>query len=396
MSSLKKNLVKQDCSNNKKKFHIPGVKPWGVKLCTLALALGIIFSVVWYVLPRYYAKFYLTRSALSTREQLLKLWNQDEGEGNAYEDSLKLVADEVRWNGHSILLLPGGLGISFTEQRNQGDAFSQGSLNVYFLGAIREGISYWADQENVVFHIPGITDISAQTTQESLRNSLGFTLTPGKKSDVKSRLETLGKDSLHMMASSQIRFKTKDKDGVVITADVPAALFDEYLGQVGDFILDGPLKDMKEWGQMLKDERTQGESRRITFTIDKNMNLNKIEVDGLGYFSMATENNGGLSLDGKAALQGREFAVDSKLFFGNGVEGKRSFQISSLNITTDNGKSSLRLELSGGYQGGKISSGIMEQDKFNTGKEQPEHNSIDDYKEKFLKKISLLGFDLKD
>ena len=181
----------------------------------------------------------MTRSALSTREQLLKLWNQDEGEGNAYEDSLKLVADEVRWNGHSILLLPGGLGISFTEQRSQGDAFSQGSLNVYFLGAIREGISYWADQENVVFHIPGITDISAQTTQESLRNSLGFTLTPGKKSDVKNRLETLGRDSLHMMAGSQIRFKTKDNVGVVITADVPAALFDEYLGQVGDFVSDG-------------------------------------------------------------------------------------------------------------------------------------------------------------
>ena len=199
-----------------------------------------------------------------------------------------------------------------------------------------------------------------------------------------------------MMAGSQIRFKTKDNVGVVITADVPAALFDEYLGQVGDFVSDGPLKDNKEWGQMLKDERTQGESRRITFTIDKSMNLNKIEVDGLGYFSLVTENNGGLSLDGKASLQGREFAVDSKLFFGNGVEGKRSFQISSLNITTDDGKKSLRLELSGGYQGGRISSGIMEQDKFNTGKEQPEHNSIDDYKEKFLKKISLLGFDLKD
>lgn len=396
MNSLKKNLAKQECSNKKKKFQIPGVKPWVIKLCALVLSLGIIFSVVWYVLPMYYAKFYLTRSALSTREQLLKLWNQDEGEGNAYEDSIKLVADEVRWNGHSILLLPGGLGISFTEQRSQGDTFSQGSINVYFLGAIREGISYWADQEKMVFHIPGITEISAQTTQESLKNSLGFTLTPGKKGEVISSLKTLGKDSVHMIAKSQIRFSSRDKNGVILVADVPAALFDSYMGQVGDFLLAGPLKDMKEWGQMLKDERTQGEFRRITFYVTKNMNVNKIEVEGLGALAMLTENNGGLSLDGKASLNGRSFSFDSKLYFGYGVEGKRSFQISSLNITTDNGSSSLQLELSGGYQGGRISSGIMEQDKFNTGMEQSEHNSVEDYKEKFLKKIRLLGFDLKE
>jgi hypothetical protein len=396
MSSLKKNLVKQDCSNKKKKFHIPGVKPWIVKLCALILTLAVAFSVVWYVVPRYYAKFYLTRSALQTKERLLALWNQDEGEGNAYEDHLKLVADEVRWNDHSVLLLPKGLGISFTEQRSESDAFSQGSLNVYFLGAIREGITYWADNENVVFHIPGITKLSARTTQESLKNSLGFTLTPGKKSKIKSDLETIGKDSIHMMAKSQIRFVTKDQNGVVIEANVPAAVFDSFLSEVGDFVLEGPLKDMKEWGQMLKDLKTQGESKRITFTIDKNMNLNKVEVDGLGLFTLAMENNGGLSLSGNVALNDKSFGFDSKLYFGNGVEGKRSFQISSLNIDTNNGRSSLRLELSGGYQGGKISSQTMERDKFDVAKEQTEHNSIDDYKKNFLEKIRLLGFDLEE
>jgi hypothetical protein len=396
MNSLKKNSVKQECSNNKKKLHIPGVKPWVIRLCAVVLTLAIVLCVVWYVVPRYYAKFYLTRSALQTKEGLFTLWNQDEGVGNAYEDHLKLVADEVRWNGHSVLLLPAGLGISFTEQRSEDDGFSQGSLNVYFLGAIREGISYWADNENVVFHIPGITQISAQTTQESLKNSLGFTLTPGKKSKVKNQLETIGKDSIHMMAKSQIRFVSRDKSGVVIEADVPAAVFDSFLNEVGDFVLDGPLKDMKEWGQMLKDDKTQGESKRITISIDKNMNLNKIDVEGLGTFTLTMENNQGISLSGNVSLNERSFAFDSKLYFGYGIEGKRSFQISSLNIDTDNGKSSLRLELSGGYQGGKISSEVMERDKFNAGIEQPEQNGIDSYKENFLKKIRLLGFDMNE
>jgi hypothetical protein len=396
MNSLKKNLVKQESFKKKKGFHIPGVKPWIVKAVAAVLVLAVAFTIAWYVVPMYYAKFYLTRSALKTRDQLVELWNQDEGEGDAYEDALKLVADEVKWNGHSVLLLPGGLGISFTEQRDHQNTFAQGTLNVYFLGAIREGISYWADQDRIVFHIPGITQVTAETTQETLKDTLGITVTPKKKSEVTDRIKTIEKDTIKMMSQSEIHFSKRSEAGVVIDAEIPAAEFDSYLEKIGDYVLEGPLKDMKEWGQMLKDRKTQGQTQKITLAIDKNMNLSEIHVEGLGDVTFGLENNRGLTLTGDVSLNGRDLFVDTKLYFGNGVEGKRSFQIPKLNITYNNGKYSLGLELSGGYQGGKVSSQTMEQDKLVSAEGQPEHDSLNEAKDLFLKKIQLLGFDFEE
>ncbi len=396
MNFLKKNLAKQESFKKKKGFHIPGVKPWVMKAAAAVIAIFVVVSVVWYVVPMYYAKFYLTRSALQTRNRLIKLWDQDEGEGDAYEDSLKLVADEVKWNGHSVLLLPGGLGISFTEQRNQEKTFAQGTLNVYFLGAIREGVSYWADQDRIVFHIPGITDVTAEASQDSLKNNLGITVTPKKKSDAADRITTLEKDTIKMMSQSEVHFSKRSSAGVEINAKVPAAAFDSYLSKIGDHVLEGPLKDMKEWGQMLKDKKTQGETQNITFVIDKNMNLSEVHAEGLGDLALGLENNGGLTFTGSVSLGGKDLSVDTKLYFGNGAEGKRSFQIPQLDVTYNNGKFSLTLELSGGYQGGRISSETLDQGKLVSAESQPEHDSVQEAKDLFLKKIQLLGFDFEE
>ncbi|MFR3729615.1 hypothetical protein [Lacrimispora sp.] len=396
MNFLKKSLVKRESFKKKKGFHIPGVNPWVLKAVSAVLAAAVIFSIVWYVLPVYHAKYYLTRSALQTREHLRKLWDQNEGEGDAYEDYLKLVADEVKWNGHSVLLLPGGLGISFTEQRNQDETFAQGTLNVYFLGAIREGISYWANQDKVVFHIPGITQITAETSQNTLKDTLGIMVTPKKKREAVDRIRTLEKDTIHMMGKSQIRFSKRNSAGVVIEAEIPAAEFDSYLAKIGDYVLEGPLKDMKDWGQMLKDRKTQGETQKVTFVIDKSMNVSEVHVEGLGDLSLGLEGNGGLTFAGSVSLGGKVLSVDTKLYFGNGAEGKRSFQITQLDVTYNNGSFDLILELSGGYQGGRISSGAMEPDKLVSAEGQPEHDSLKEARDLFIKKIRILGFDLKE
>lgn len=99
MNFLKKNSAKQGSCKMEK-----GKKPPGVKR-RLALAGGVVLLLlvlgvmVWHYLPIHYARFYLTRSALQTRGRFVDLWGKDkEGEG-AEEDSLKLIADEVEWNG---------------------------------------------------------------------------------------------------------------------------------------------------------------------------------------------------------------------------------------------------------------------------------------------------------
>ncbi len=396
MNFLKKNLAKQESFKKKKTPHSHGTHPWLLRGAVAVIVLLAAASIVWYVLPMYYAKFYLTRSALQTKERLTKLWDQDEGEGDAYEDFLKLVADEVKWNGHSILLLPGGLGIAFTEQRNQENTFAQGTLNVYFLGAVREGVSYWADEDRMVFYIPGITPAAAVTSQEALKNSLGITVTPKKKSEAANRITTIEKDTIRMMSRSDIRFSKRSGDGVMIDAAVPAAEFDSYLSKLGDYVLEGPLKDMKEWGRMLKDRKTQGDFQKLSFVIDENMNVSEVHAEGLGDFVLGFESNGGVVFTGSISLGGKALSVDTKLYFGNGAEKKRSFQIPRLNVTYDNGKFRLTLELSGGYEGGRISSRDMEQEKLLSAQDQPERDSVQEAKELFIKKIRLLGFDLEE
>lgn len=106
---------------------------WTAAGVLLFLILGIL---AWRCFPEYYARFYLTRSVLQTRGWLMDLWGKDpQGEG-ADEDCLKLAADEVEWNGHSVLVFP----------------------------------------ENAVISVPGITGTSVRTSQESLKGLWDFPL----------------------------------------------------------------------------------------------------------------------------------------------------------------------------------------------------------------------------
>ncbi|WP_143320301.1 hypothetical protein [Clostridium sp. HBUAS56010] len=386
MNSLKKNLAKQGSSKKNRR----------IKVGAALVILAAVLLVIWYKMPVYRAKFYLTRSALETKTKVMKLWQQDEGEGEGYEDSLKLVADEVRWNGHSVLLLPGGLGISFSEQRNHDNTLASGALNVYFLGSIREGITYTADQDHVVFHIPGITEASAQASQDSLENTVGFTVTPQKKSQIHDRIKTIEKDTIKLISQSSIHFSGRKGSAVMIEAEVASEEFDAYLGEIGGYLLEGPLKGMKMWGEMLKERKTPGQFQKITFVIDKSSNLSEVHVEGLLDLAMLLEDHGGLSLKGNADCDGRAFTLDTKLNFGNGEKGKRSFQISRLNITSRNEKFDLDLELSGGYQGGRIPASAMAQNQLDPAGGDPGQDGILHAKNRFLEKVKILGFDLKE
>ncbi|MFV0239336.1 MAG: hypothetical protein ACK5H4_04755, partial [Lacrimispora sphenoides] len=175
----------------------PGIRrrlAWAGGVVLLLIVLGVW---VWNYLPIHYARFYLTRSALQTRGRLMDLWGKDkEGEG-AEEDSLKLIADEVDWNGHSVLILPGGFGINWKEQRDEKHTFSQGSLDVYFLGAIRDGVHYWADRDNALISIPGIKGPTIRTSQDTLKEVIGFSIVPEERDHLRDQLKTLKKDTVH-------------------------------------------------------------------------------------------------------------------------------------------------------------------------------------------------------
>jgi len=324
---------------------------------------------------------------------LMELWGKDQGEGEAYEEALKLVADEVEWNGHSILVLPGGLGISWKELRDEKNTFSQGRLDVYFLGAIREGIHYWADQENVVFLIPGITGASVTTTQDTLKEVMGFSIVPEKKNWLKDDFEDLKKDTINMIRQSRIEFTSRNKSGVTLRACIPAGLFDSYLSKTGDLLEGSSAKDMKEWGRMLKERKTEGEVQEVLFSIDKNLNITEVRVDGLGDMTLGLKSNGGVVIGGSLMLDQREILVDSKIYFGNGQEGTRAFQIPELNITYHNEKFRLGLKLSGGYEGGKVSSEALEYGKLSGAGEGLADNGLQEAKDSFLQKIQELGFD---
>ncbi|MFT4005123.1 MAG: hypothetical protein QM683_05580 [Lacrimispora sp.] len=385
MNFLKKSSAKRESFKKRKGLF---------RICGVLLLLAILAGLAWHYVPMYYARFYLTRAALQTRGKLVGLWGKDQGEGDAYEEALKLVADEVEWNGRSILVLPGGLGISWKEQRDEKNTYAQGSLDVYFLGSIREGIHYMADQEKVVFRIPGITEAPISTTQDTLKEVMGFSIVPQKKEQIESDMETLKKDAIAMMMESRIDFAGRDKTGVEIKARIPASLFDNYLKEAGEMLGDGPTKDLKEWGQLLKERRTDSEAQEVLFTVDKTLNITGIHVEGLGDAALGFESNGGLAMGGSLLLDGREVLVDSKVYFGNGQEGKRSFQISKLNITYHKENLQLGLELSGGYEGGKISSEALESGTL-AGKETgPGDGGLKAARDTFLKKIGNLGFDL--
>lgn len=396
MNFLKKNSARRGSCKKENGKKVLRIRPWMVRTAGAVLLLAVLGTLAWYYLPVHYARFYLTRSALQTRGRLMELWGKDQGEGKAYEDALKLVADEVEWNGHSILVLPGGLGISWKELRDEKNTFSQGSLDVYFLGAIREGIHYWADEENVVFLIPGITGASVTTTQDTLKEVMGFSIVPEKKNRLKDDFEDLKKDAINMIRQSRIEFTSRDKSGVKLRAGIPAGLFDSYLSKIGDLLEGGSAKDMKEWGFMLKEHKTEGEVQEVLFSIDKNLNITEVRVEGLGDMTLGLKSNGGVIIGGSVMLDQREILLDSKIYFGNGQEGKRTFQIPELNITYHNEKFRLGLKLSGGYEGGKLSSEALEYEKLSGAEEVPPDNGLQEAKDSFLQKIQKLGFDLNE
>lgn len=393
MNFLKKNSARRElCKKKEKKKN--AVWKSALQICALVLSLGAFAGLAWHYVPMYYAKFYLTRAALQTQGKLVKLWGKDQGEGDAYEEGLKLVADEVKWNGRSILVLPGGLGISWKEQRNGENTYAQGSLDVYFLGSIREGVHYMADQEKVVFRIPGITGAPINTTQDALKKVMGFSIVPQKKAEIGTNLETLKKDAVSMIVKSRIDFAGRNENGVKIKAQVPAALFDNYLKEAGEMLGDGPTKDLKEWGQLLAKRKTDGETQEVLFSVDKALNVTEIRVEGLGNASLGLESNGGLALGGSLMLEGRDVYADAKLYFGNGQEGKRTFQLTKLNITYRRDGFQLGLDLSGGYEGGRISSEVLETGTLAEEETGPGDGGLAAARDTFLKKVRNLGFDL--
>ncbi len=394
MNFLKKNSARQGlCRFRQMKKHLK-IRHWFVWTCAGVLLFLVLGTLAWRRLPEYYTRFYLTRSVLQTRGRLLDLWGKDpQGEGGD-EDSVKLVADEVKWNGHSVLVLPGGFGISWKEQRNEENTFAQGSLDVYFLGAIRDGVHYWADKENAVISVPEITKTSVRTSQEALKEVMGFTIVPGDRNRMNDRLEVLKKEAIQMANQSQIKFMKRDKNGVTIEMSVPSGVFDAFLTEVGDILEDGSGKDIKEWGQMIKERKAPGETQEILFTIDKQLHITEVQAEGLADMSLLLEPHEGLRLDGKVWLRDRELGVASRVYFGNGKEGNRSFQIPELNITYYNGKFRLGLELSGGYEGGKVSPEVLDYGKLSGTGGGSADGGLQDVKDKFLKRAGQLGLDI--
>ncbi|PJJ30711.1 hypothetical protein H171_4327 [[Clostridium] celerecrescens 18A] len=393
MNFLKKNSAKQGSCKMGKEKKPPGIRrrlAWAGGVVLLLIFLGVW---VWNYLPIHYARFYLTRSALQTRGRLMDLWGKDKEGKGAEEDSLKLIADEVDWNGHSVLILPGGFGINWKEQRDEKHTFTQGSLDVYFLGAIRDGVHYWADRDNAVISIPGMKGPTIRTSQDTLKEVIGFSIVPEERDHLRDQLKTLKKDTVQMMNQSHMEFVSRDKSGVTIKASVPSGLFDAYLSKAGELLRAGPGKDMKEWGQMLEERKTQGEAQEIFFIIDKGLHITEIKVEGLADMSLLLESNEGLSVAGSIMLRERKLDMSAKVYFGNGQEGKRAFQIPELNLTYHNERFELGLKLSGGYEGGKISSDALEYRKLSETGGESSGDGLQKVKDEFLKRTGQLGLD---
>lgn len=390
MNFSKKNSVKQELCKKGQKKKLPAIRYWFAGIIALAVILG---ALAWHYLPIYYARFYLTRSALLTKEQLKGLWGKGQEGGGADEECIKLIADEVKWNGHSVLVLPGGFGVSWKEQRNEENTFAQGSLDVYFLGAIRDGIHYWSDQENAVITVPGIMGTTIRTSQDALKKVIGFSLVPQKRNQLKDEFQTLKKDTIHMILQSAVDFEKRDENGVTIKAVVPSDLFDSYMSEIGDLLNEGPSKDMKEWGQMVKERKTQGETQEIVFSIDKWLHITEVHVEGLADMSLKLESNGGVSIAGTVRLNERALDVNTKIYFGNGQEGRRAFQIPELNITYLNERFRLELKLSGGYEAGKVSAGVLESGKLSETGGESASDGLKEIRDEFLKRSRQLGLE---
>lgn len=384
MNFLKKNSARPESCKNKNKLFI-----WAAAIAVV-IGLGV---TGWHYLPIYYARYYLARSALQTQGILKELWGNEKGEGDAYEDSVKLVADEAFVNGRSVLVLPGGLGISFTEQRDLENTFAQGKVDVYFLGAIREGAEYWADADRVVIHVPQISAEVVKTTQTDVKDQIGVSPIPQQKEKLKNSFKMLKDHILDMMGKSRVEFTGRDKNGVTIRALVPAGEFDSVLKEAGALLEDAPGKEPKSWAKLLKERITEGETQEIIFSIRKDLSISQVIIPGLAYAGFQRVENQGALLSGRITGSDGEINFDTTVYFGNGEEEKRTFQIKELNIVYNKKDLNLKLKLSGGYEGGRISAGILDHDKLSA--EGEETVSLSELKEKFMEMINFLGLDAK-
>jgi len=144
---------------------------------------------------------------------------------------------------------------------------------------------------------------------------------------------------------------------------------------------------------MLEERKTPGEIQEILFTIDKKLNITEINVEGLTDMSLLLESNGGLSAAGSVMLRERKLDMSAKVYFGNGQEGKRTFQIPELTVTYHNERFELGLELSGGYEGGKISSDALEYGKLSDTGGDYSSDGLQRVKDEFLKRAGELSLD---
>ncbi|WP_367569062.1 hypothetical protein [Lacrimispora sp.] len=388
-SSVKQELYKEDHENGTAK--VPLKLAWtGVIL----FILGVFVIGARNYIPKYYARFYLTRSVLHTRERLLDLWGEDGGKaGEARESFLKLKAEEARWNGHSILVLPGGLGVSWRHMKNEENTFAQGSLDVYFLGTVREGLDYWADEEYVLLQLPGAGGLSVKTSQDTLKKVTGFSVIPEKGNGPEDKIEILKKAAIDMMNRSELRFAGRDEGGVKLIARIPAPLFDQYLETVGNLLEEGASGDIKKWGQLLRERKTEGEAQEVLFAIDKKRNINSVAVEGLADASLVLKADDSASIKGRIGIGNREAGLEAVVYSGGGPKGRRAFQIPELNILYKKENISLDLKLSGGYEDGSIEKEKLEFSKLSSGEEEWGNERLQKEKEEFLKKARQLGFD---
>ncbi len=396
MNYWRKNSVRQESCKKEGKNKTAKINLWLVWAGVIIFMLAGFWVAERNFIPKYYPRFYLTRSVLQTRGRLLDLWGRDQGKaGDASESVLKLKAEDARWNGHSVLVLPGGLGVSWRQMKNDENTFAQGNLDVYFLGTVREGLDYWADEERLLLRLPGTGEISVKTSQAALKEAIGFSIIPEKENSPKEKLEVLKKDGINMMNQSEIQFVGRDEEGVRLKARIPAFLFEQYLDEVGMLLEDVPLSRVSKWGNLLKERKTKGEVQEILFTIDRKLNISSITVEDLAEASLLLEINKSVSIKGRIGMEGREAGLEAMVYSGGGPKGRRALQIPELTLSYEEEQVCLELKLSGGYEGGKTGGEELEYQKLSSADGDWNDESLQKEKEKFLKKVGQLGLDFK-
>ncbi|MFT4107089.1 MAG: hypothetical protein QM657_15150 [Lacrimispora sp.] len=394
MNLWKKNSVKQESYKNDGKGKIPEIHLWLAWIGVIAFMLGAFVAAERHYIPKYYARFYLTRSVLQTRGRLLDLWGRERGNmREARESLLELKAEEARWNGLSVPVISGGLGVSWRHIKNEDNTFAQGNLKVYFLEKPGEGLDYWADEENVLLCLPGAGGFSVKTSQEAIKQVVGFSLIPQKENGPRQKFEALKEGAVTMMNQSEIQFDGRDEEGIRLKAVIPASVFEQYLGQVGGFLEEEALRDIKEWGRLLTERKTGKEVQEVLFTIDKKLNISSIQVEGLADVSLLLEINRSASIKGRIGIGDREADLETVVYSGSGQKGRRVFDIPSLNLAYKKENVRIDLKLSGGYEGGRVGKEELDCKKLSSAEEEWDDGRLQEEKEGFLKKAGQLGFD---